>query len=83
MRIVNIFLQGDGGGRKSGGHIGRRGLTSASFNESSHSGSRIVSNRYEIHFFFVGKRVFSHNYLYNFSNIFFPSVKIHGSMNTK
>ena len=39
---VNLFLQGEGG-RKSGG---RRGLTSASFNESSQSGSRIVSNRY-------------------------------------
>ena len=42
---VNLFLQGEGG-RKSGGHGGRRGLTSASFNESSQSGSRIVSNRY-------------------------------------
>ena len=43
--MLTFFLQGEGG-RKSGGHGGRRGLTSASFNESSQSGSRIVSNRY-------------------------------------
>ena len=78
MRIVNIFLQGDGGGRKSGGHIGRRGLTSASFNESSHSGSRIVSNRYEIHFF-CRKKGFSHNIICIIFQIsFFPQSRYTG-----
>ena len=46
-------------------------MTSASFNESSQSGSRIVSNRYEIFFFLV--KSFSHNYFiiaHNFKYLF-------------